>query len=389
LRLDGDADGALRILDAIDRHRGVWINEQADTWYGLALLLKGDVEGALARLRDAVESMQAGGRLLELPTAAVFLSEGEWRAGNELAADRAADVALEAARVQGSNHLLLQALADFPAVASRRLDAVVGTDSEWHRLGRALVAQGALAGVGADTVVELREFGRAAVLVDGEEQHIGLVRSLELLAFLAARRGAPAERTELLDALFEGRTDDSARAYLRQAIQVARKLLGDPDSLVTEDRCLRLGEGVSIEAESGVFEARLAEAARLHGADRLSLTLEALSIHERGTYLPDARSSWADERRSRLTELATDARAEAAELALSEGRVQDAQHLVDEVLRVDPYRESAWRLAMRIAAAFGNEDAVIAWFHRCEAALAQIGATPADATRRLLDQLRR
>jgi hypothetical protein len=44
---------------------------------------------------------------------------------------------------------------------------------------------------------------------------------------------------------------------------------------------------------------------------------------------------------------------------------------------------------MRIAAAFGNEDAVIAWFHRCEAALAQIGATPADATRRLLDQLRR
>jgi DNA-binding SARP family transcriptional activator len=138
-----------------------------------------------------------------------------------------------------------------------------------------------------------------------------------------------------------------------------------------------------------VFEARLAEAARLHGEDRLALTLDALALHDRGVYLPDARSSWTDERRSYLDELATDARQAAADIALAAGRVQDAQRLVEEVLRADRFREAAWRLAMRIAAALGHDDGVISAFHRCEEALAEIGATPARATRQLLDQLRR
>src|SRR5439155_452551 len=116
--------------------------EWLDTWYGLALLLEADDAAALARLRKAVESMVAGDRILELPTAAVYLAEAEWRAGDEEAADRAADRALDAARRQGSNHLLLQALADFPAVVSRRIDAEPGADSAWHELGRALIAQG-------------------------------------------------------------------------------------------------------------------------------------------------------------------------------------------------------------------------------------------------------
>ena len=63
-----------------------------------------------------MEACARSDRLLELPTAAVYLAEAEWRAGDEDAADRAADLALEAARRQGSNHVLLQALADFPAV---------------------------------------------------------------------------------------------------------------------------------------------------------------------------------------------------------------------------------------------------------------------------------
>ena len=114
-----------------------------DTLYGLALLLAGRGRAGAARgcarrwrrCRRATASSSC-------PTAAVYLAEAEWRAGNEDAADRAADIALEAAQRQGSNHILMQALADLPAVLSRRLDAEPSADSTWHQLGRALMAQG-------------------------------------------------------------------------------------------------------------------------------------------------------------------------------------------------------------------------------------------------------
>src|SRR3954454_7008170 len=146
LRVDRDPAAARAALDRPEIRRVIagfrYISEVADTWYTLALLLEGDDAEALMRLRRAVEGMRSGGRELELPTAAVYLAEAEWRAGDEEAADKAADLALDAARRQGSNHLLLQALADFPAVASRRIDAEAGADSPWHELGRALIAQG-------------------------------------------------------------------------------------------------------------------------------------------------------------------------------------------------------------------------------------------------------
>ena len=42
-----------------------------------------DTAAALARLRRAVEGMLVGDRMLELPTAAVYLAEAEWRPARE------------------------------------------------------------------------------------------------------------------------------------------------------------------------------------------------------------------------------------------------------------------------------------------------------------------
>lgn len=53
------------------------------------------------------------------------------------------------------------------------------------------------------------------------------------------------------------------------------------------------------------------------------------------------------------------------------------------------YREGAWRLSMSIANARGDDDGVLARFRRCENALADIGLSPAPATRQLLNRLRR
>jgi ATP/maltotriose-dependent transcriptional regulator MalT/DNA-binding SARP family transcriptional activator len=392
LRLDRDAGAARAVLDRLERvplaRRLCYLAEQIDALYGLVLLLEGEDDAALERLRHAVRAMCRSDRQLYLPAAAVYLAEAECRTGDEEAADAAADVALGAARRQGSNHMLVRALAEFPAVVSRRLDAEAAADSPWHELGRALLAQGVGLDVPVGATVALREFGGCAILVDSEPVRPRIAKTYELLAYLAARPDARAAREDLLDALFEGRTDKSARAYLRQAVRWMRQVL--PEHLVVvEHGEVRLGGDVRIMSESGQFETALAEAARLRGADRLAATLAALAVVDQGDYLPDVTSAWADERRRHLAELATDARYEAAELAFAEGRLDEAGRLVEEVLGAEPYREAAYRLRMRLAAALGDDHGVLRAFQGCERALAAVGAAPTQTTRWLLDQLRR
>jgi ATP/maltotriose-dependent transcriptional regulator MalT len=394
LRLDRDPAAARTVLDRLEQHEQTSrlgsLAERIDTWYGYALLLEDSTDAALARLRRAVAGMRRSERMRELPTAAVYLAEAEWRAGDEDAADRAADVALDAARRQGSNHMLLRALADFPAVVTRRLDAEPAADSPWHELGRSLIAQGIAVGASvAASSTLLVEFGRCALLVDGHEQRPRIAKSYELLAYLATARPAwEAERDTLLDALFDGRADDAARAYLRQAVRWLRHVLGD-DRVVVEDRRVRVLGGDAIASESVRFAAALAEAARLRGDARGAATQRALERYDRGEYLPGVRSQWAEERRRRLAQLATDARYEAAELAFASGRLEQARALTEDVLRADRFRETAWRLSMRLLSGLGDEDGVIRAYQECERALAEIGAVPSTTTQRLLTSLRR
>jgi ATP/maltotriose-dependent transcriptional regulator MalT/DNA-binding SARP family transcriptional activator len=392
LRADGDAAGATAILDQIDRDaaRGyALVFELAQTWRGLAALTEGDDDSAVSSLRAAVAGMQAGQRILELPTAAVYLAEAEWRVGNPDAADRAADVALRAARRHGSNHVLLQALADFPAVVARRIDAEPHADSAWHRLGRALVAQGVTVGTRITTAVELIEFGRTAIILDGQEVQPKLAKCYELLSFLAARNGTPASRDELLDALFDSRDDESARSYLRKTIIGVRRLLPPETMIVGDDGRVGLTSDIALASESAHLENQLAAAARLQGSALVVATEHALVPLTRGDYLPGIRSAWVDERRQQLTELGTSARAVAAEAAFSVDRYDDAHRLAIAVLAADPLREAMWRLVMRVRAAVGDYDGVIGTFARCERALGDAGIAPAASTRALLDQLRR
>jgi len=310
-------------------------------------------------------------------------------AGNEQAADRAADAAFDTARRLGSNHLLLQALADFPAVVSRRIDAAPDTDSPSHELGRALLAQGVAVDARVHASVRILEFGRAAIVVNGEEVRPRIAKAYELLAYLVTRAPRRAEREDLLDARFDGRSDESTRAYLRQAVHWLRRVLPGPEALVVERGTVRLSDDLVIMGESNRFEAALAEAARLQRDDRLAATLDALAIYDQGDYLPSARSGWADDRRQRLAELATDACSEAADPALAAGRYDDAKRLAQEVLHTQPFRETASRLTMRISHALGDDDGVIRAYHACGRALGEVGTRPSPSTDQLLERLRR
>lgn len=392
LRLDRDPDAAIAVLDPVDRHpvthRLGFVGPPVDTEYGFSLLLQGRDNEALGRLRRAVTVFRRTRQMFLMPTTAVYLAEAEWRMGNEGAADEAADLALEAAGVQGVNHMLLQALREFPGVLSRRLDAEPTADSPWHELGRALSVQALDVATPARITVRLHEFGRCAIVVDEEEKRPRIAKAYELLAYLLTRREPRAERAELLNELFDGRDDDSTRAYLRQAIRWLRAVL-PADVVIAEGSVLVLSDNLGASSESLELEREFAQAARLRGVDRLDATLNALKVVDQGEYLPGIDSHWVDERRQRLRELATDARYEAAELAFSQRRLEDAEQLTERVLEAEPYYEAAWRLIMRLASDRGDDQAVLRAYQRCEQVLSAVGAEPSATTRRLVDQLRR
>ncbi|MEA2179956.1 MAG: hypothetical protein QOG77_3253, partial [Solirubrobacteraceae bacterium] len=393
LRLARDPDAALAILDRLeergDARRYDFIEEQLETWRGLALLLSSPDADAVEPLTSAVASMRRSGRILELPTAAALLAEAHWRRGDEEAADRAADLALEAAASQGSNHHLLLALADFPAVVARRLDAEPGGDSPWHAIGRALMVRGVALDVRVATGVRVIDLGRPAIEVDGREVRPRIAKSVALLAYLATAPGHEADRAELLDALFDGRADESARAYLRQAVHRLREVLPDGVGPSFDGSRLRFGAPVALSGDAARVEALLAEAARLQGEERLTALLDAVALLDRGAYLEGVEAPWVAERREQLEGLRADARLEAGHLAFAAGRYAEAGALAEAALGEDPYRESAWRLVMRVAGAVGDEDGVIAGYRRCAETLDVLGTRPSDATQQLLTHLRR
>jgi ATP/maltotriose-dependent transcriptional regulator MalT/DNA-binding SARP family transcriptional activator len=393
LRLSRDHERADALLLALAARPEAteygFIDEQVATWAGMVLLLRNQDEAAARRLRKAVRSMQSADRILELPTAAVLLAEAEWRLGNEEQSDRAADVALEAATRQGSNHILLQALADFPNVASRRMDADADADSPWHELTRSLLGQDAAIGIPARASVVLDEFGGPALVVDGEPVRPRIKKSYLLLAFLLAHGGRPVPRRRLLDALFDGRTDPSARSYLRQAAHQLRDVLPEGVTIVLEDDDARLVGAESIQSEYAHVEDLLARSAHAPSEARGRLIEQALAILDRGRYLGKIEAPWVEERRERLARRAADARHEAAKAAFAAGRFQDAWRQAALVVEHDPYRESSWRLLMRIASALGDENGVIDLYRRCERALDELGTRPAATTNALLQALRK
>lgn len=372
--------------EAAGRYRNVF--EIEGTWRGYALIEAQHDQEAYDTLVPAIASMQQTGRILELPTAGVYLAEAAWRLGLQNEADAAADLAREAALQQGSNHLLLQALSDFPAVLSRRLDAEPGTDSPWHALGRAL-ASGCAGPASAPlrAQVEFKDLGEARLFVGGKRIRPRIAKTLELLAYLLTRSKHTATREELLDALFDGRDDDSSRSYLRQAVTWLRRVL--PENAVETTRgSVGLCQTASIDCDSMAAQRALQEAGRLQG-DRCVAAFEAASeLLQRGELLEGCRSTWVAERREELNELADRVRFDAATAAFEAGALIKARDLLQKVLRRDPYREASWRLQMRLASAIGDEEAVLAAYGSCEAALTALGVATSQATRDLLVALR-
>jgi DNA-binding SARP family transcriptional activator len=388
----GRARKALAMVDSDPtalQHRRVV--EQLPLWKGLADLLGHRYDDARDHLTQSLDYMLRWDRQLWVPFAAVYLAEAAWHVGEEDLVDRATAAALAAAEIQGSDHLLLQALREFPLVLSRQLDAdnVAGG---WRRLGRGLLQprRNRRQQTWVDLsypIVRIRDLDDRGIEVDSRPVDPKLSRSVELLAFLALpehREGVPREL--VLHQVFDGRTDERAQAYLRRAIGGLRTVLG-PDCIEVLRGNVRC-TAPALFSDYLEFQDLAAEAQLVRGAGRLAALDNALALS--GTdYLPGCSAEWAAETRVELQLRREELRCESAEAAYDLGDLLDADQRVRGLLRDSPYRESAWRLAMRIAGDLGHDDRVLQLYGTCRDRLADLQAEPARSTVQLVERLRR
>ncbi|MGI5142872.1 MULTISPECIES: BTAD domain-containing putative transcriptional regulator [unclassified Streptomyces] len=392
LRLEGDTQRADRVLAEATAYGALEYALTRETWQmwsGLSMLLQNrDAEGH-EHLSECLRSMQQGDRHLDLPTAAVYLAEAQWRLGLEDESDATADLAMESASTHGTQHLLLTALADVPSVAARAADTKSSRMSPWHEILAVLSGQHPVRVNATTPRLVLEEFGEPTLTIDGNVAQLRLTKSVELLSYLLWTPDRRATREEVLGALFGGRNDAAGRSYLRQALYRLREVLPDGLGPAQDGDVVRLvGPALAIGSTQRAVDL-IAQAGRQDGEIRLQTLSQALSIAERGPYLATVSGDWVAERRVILADTFMSARVAAAKLAYQMNRYREAKGLVDHVLREDPYREQAWQLAIRLAHASGSDDAVLALYQRYVARMRELGVPPSDEVRRLVVQLRR
>lgn len=176
-----------------------------------------------------------------------------------------------------------------------------------------------------------------------------------LVACLALSPGSAWPREKLMALLWSDRSDEQARASLRQALTEMRRVLGEPSPISAKHDTLSLDpERLSVDVAQ--FE-RLAKAGRLEEAAMLyrGPLLDGHGVRD------EAFHNWILIERTRLHDLAVDLIERLATSQSDDAAIATAQRL----LQLDPAREETHRLLMRCYTAAGQRAQAVRQYDRC------------------------
>ncbi len=209
-----------------------------------------------------------------------------------------------------------------------------------------------------------------------------------LVAYLALAPGQRRSRYDLADALWSDRGEEQARHSLRQSILTIHKALGDqsPLVLIAEAEELVLNKDlIAIDVldfkrlAAAEDSERLEQAVALYGGD----LLESLYVRSEGF------DEWLVRERARLRDLTVETLARLMNLHAGSDDADRAIKTTERVLALDPLREDAHRMLMRLYDGTGRRSAALRQFQVCEETLRQeLDAEPEPETLALYSELR-
>lgn len=220
--------------------------------------------------------------------------------------------------------------------------------------------------------------GRLAVVVEGRRVETELPgrQGRLLFAYLALHRLRPVERAELLEALWPDGRDGGLAPLLSKLRRV----------VPLDGTRLALDDGwVDVEAASDAVHR--AESALAQGDPHRAWGPSQVAMFTSGrTFLAGEEAPWIDEERRLLSELhlrALEAYA-GATLGVGGTELPAAVRAGRELTRLEPYRESGWRILMQALAAEGNPAEALQAYDRLRMLLREeLGVAPSAATQEL------
>jgi DNA-binding SARP family transcriptional activator/tetratricopeptide (TPR) repeat protein len=233
--------------------------------------------------------------------------------------------------------------------------------------------------------------GNLAITVGGERREGEIRRQGRmLLAFLALNRARPVSRDELVLAIWGEETAGHHRADLNGLLSKVRRVIGH-DAIEMGRASVQLAHPIGVDYHEAVRGLEDAQAALNRSAlDEASAHAErALHLAERGV-LHGETAGWLDEPRRQLSETGLRARECLAEAALRRGgpHVQTAVDHAHEIVKAEPYRESAYALLMRSLEAQGNVAEALGAYEQLRRRLRdELGVSPGPSLRALHQRL--
>jgi DNA-binding SARP family transcriptional activator len=152
---------------------------------------------------------------------------------------------------------------------------------------------------------------------------------------------------------------------------------------------LRLPAGAWVDLEVAASSLHEAEGALMaknpRAAYEPAVTATAIS---RRPFLAGDDSPWARERRAALSDMLVRALECLGQATAANGELELALAHAREVVRIEPYRESGYRLLMRLLSASGERGEAVRVYERCRRLLADdLGVSPSPATAEVHRQL--
>ena len=365
---------------------------------GIAMLAaEQDAAGTLEDAADVAHRLGAG--VLEAwarGLLAVALARGGV-ATAELEAHRA-EACARGAGVRAARTLAFQAMALVADADAPEFQVLAETSAAEH--GAPLVqlpapplrlAPASGSAVAGAPVVNVQCFGGFQLEVDGRVLELQGVRprARAMLRMLACYAGQPVHEERLLDALWPGMPVEAGRRNLHVAVSALRKAL-EPSAVRGKSRLLRrtgtayvLGLPPGSRADVADFRAAVTawRAARGGAVERLRTALRGVLAGYGGELLPeDGPADWVVGEREELRSDAARAAVALAELELAAGDGAAAADAAEHAVRVDAFRDQAWRLLVAAHELSGDAAAATQTRQRYAAILGELGIATSAAS---------